>query len=64
MQQDQIYRIMKLVKDGEEVKNECGRGRTVIAALTAAVEEDGQVIVRELPSANGMLHYTIHKILH
>jgi len=63
LQQDQIYRIMKLVKDGEEVKNECGRGRTLIAAL-AAVEEDGQVIVRELASANGMSHYTIHKILH
>ena len=28
MQQAQIYRIIKLVKDGEEVKNERGRGTT------------------------------------
>ena len=71
LQQAQIYRIIKLVKDGEEVKNERGRGTTkrvrdaaLIAAVAAAVEEDGWVSVRELASANGVSNDTIHKILH
>ena len=55
MQQAQIYRIMKLVKDGEEVKNEHGCGTTkiirdaaFIAAVAAAVKLEGRVTVREL----------------
>ena len=71
LQQAQIYRIIKLIKDGEEVKNERGRGTTkrdrdaaLIAAVAAAIEEDGRVSVRELASANGVSNDTIHKILH
>ena len=48
---------MKLVKDGEEVKNERGRGTTKIirdaafiaaVAVAAAVKLEGRVTVREL----------------
>ena len=46
---------MKLVKDGEEVKNERGRGTTkiirdeaLIASVAAAVKLEGRVTVREL----------------
>ena len=61
---------MKLVKDGEEVKNEHGHGITkiirdaaLIAAVATAVKVERRVIVRELATANGASNYTIHKIL-
>ena len=44
LQQAQIYRIMKLVKEGKEVKNERGHGTTKrirVAAIVAAAMEEG-----------------------
>jgi len=67
----QIYRIIQLVKEGKEVKNERGRATTkhvrtdaVIASVAAAVEADARVTVRELAAANGVSKNTILKIIH
>ena len=62
MQQAQIYRIMKLVKDGKEVTNENGHGKTkgirdavLIAVVAAAMQDDRWVTVRE-PMVRQMIH--------
>jgi len=71
LQQAQIYRIIRHVKDGKEVGNERGRATTklvqdehLIASVAAAVEADGRITVRQLTAANGVSNDTIFKVLH
>ena len=62
LQQAQIYRIMKLLKDRKEVNDERGHGKTnrirdaaLIALFAATVEEDRWVTVQE-PLVCQMIH--------
>jgi len=67
----QIYRIIKLVKEGKDVKNMKGkvqpkrvRTKSFVNAVAAAVNEDGRITIAELSSAFQVSMDTIHKTLH
>lgn len=71
LSRSQIYRIIKVVKEGKDAQDQRGhntskRVRTggLVAAVAAAIAEDGRATVRELAQAHNTSFHTIHNILH
>ena len=67
----QIYRIIKLVKDGENTEDQrhlnakkTTRTLDLVAAVAAAVKEDARVNIAHLAAAHGVSQGTIFNILH